>query len=67
MEDVPEEAVIAAAKAIFEHSIFAGDDAQSKARQWLTEASEYREIARVALLAALPHLDRRTGSSERGP
>jgi hypothetical protein len=56
MEDVPEEAVIAAAKAIFEHSILAGQDPHSKARQWLTEADAYRDLARVALTAALPHL-----------
>lgn len=58
MVDLPEEAVVAAAKAIFEHSIMAGRDPSSKARRWLTEAKEYQEIARVALLAALPHLDR---------
>ena len=60
--DLPEEAVVAAAKAIFEHSILAGHDPSFKARQWLTEASEYQEIARVALLAALPHLDRQAGA-----
>jgi hypothetical protein len=48
--------VIAAAQAIFEHSILVGEDPQSKSRQWLTEADAYREIAWVALTAALPHL-----------
>jgi hypothetical protein len=59
MEDLPEEAVRAAAQAIFDHSILAGQSSESKARQWLTEAGDYREIARVALTAALPYLKAR--------
>jgi hypothetical protein len=56
MDDLPEEAVLAAAQAIFEHSIMADQRSGSKARQWLTEVGDYREIARVALVAALPYL-----------
>ena len=56
MGDLPEEAVIAAARAIFEHTMLAGIDPTTKMREWLTEAGDYREIARTALLAALPHL-----------
>ena len=56
MGDLPEEAVIAAARAIFEHTMMAGINPTTKMREWLTEAGDYREIARTALLAALPHL-----------
>lgn len=55
MGQLPEEAVVAAAKAIFEHSIIAGSD-REKVRIWLAEAGDYYEIARVALTAALPFL-----------
>lgn len=61
MENLPEEAVIAAAQAILEHSIIASWDRAAKARLWLADVGDYREIARVALLAALPHLRARTG------
>ena len=57
MGNLPEEAVIAAARAIFEHTLLTGIDPVTKTRVWLTEAGEYREIARAALAAALPHLD----------
>ena len=57
MRNLPEEAVIAAARAIFEHTMLAGIDPATKMREWLTEASDYRDVARVALAAALPHLD----------
>ena len=56
MKNLPEEAVVAAARAIFEQSMLAGIDPVTKMREWLTEASDYRDIARVALAAALPHL-----------
>jgi hypothetical protein len=59
MEDLPEAALIAAATAIFEHSVMAGLDPATRVRRWLTEADDYREIARVALAAALPYLDAR--------
>ena len=62
MEELPEEAVIAAAEAIFEHSMMAGSDPATKARHWLAEAGDYREIARLALTAALPHLVRQNRS-----
>ena len=58
IEELPEEAVIAAAEAIFEHSVMAGWDPATKARHWLAEAGDYREIARMAVTAVLPHLDR---------
>ena len=57
MSNLPEEAVIAAANAIFEHTLLTGIDPATKMRVWLTEAGDYREIARAALTAALPHLD----------
>jgi hypothetical protein len=56
MEELPEEAVLAAAQAIFEHSMLAGERPGSKARQWLDDAGDYQDIARVALMAALPYL-----------
>jgi len=56
MGKLPEEAVIAAARAIFEHTLLTGIDPATKMRVWLTEAGEYREVARAALTAALPHL-----------
>lgn len=56
MTNLPEEAVIAAARAIFEHTMLAGIDPVTKMREWLTEASDYRDVARAALVAAMPHL-----------
>lgn len=53
---VPEAAIRAAAEAIFEKSVVAGWDADQKARCWLEDAEEYRDLARTALEAALPHL-----------
>jgi hypothetical protein len=64
MNDLPEEAVIAAAKAIFEHSLPASWDAEQKSRHWLQDAADYREIARVALEAGLPYLRHRAAHSE---
>lgn len=57
MSHLPEAAVIAAAQAIFNHCSTATCPPGLKARQWLQGAEEYREIARVALTAALPHLN----------
>lgn len=58
MKNVPEEAVIAAADAMYEHSLLSGTDPGGKILQWMSEAHEYRAVARVALTAALPHLQR---------
>lgn len=63
--EISEKAIIAAAEAIFEHSLMAGLDPATKARHWLAEASDYRDIARLALTAALPHLGRRNGSEDK--
>lgn len=57
MRGLPEEAVFAAARAVFEHCIITSWDRETKARHWLSEAAEYREIARIALSAALPLLE----------
>ena len=56
MINLPEEAVIAAARAIFEHTMLVGIDPTTKMREWLTEAADYRDVARAALSAALPYL-----------
>lgn len=66
-KELPEEAVVAAAEAIFEHSMMAGSDPATKARHWLAEAGDYHEIARMALTAALPHLDHQDGSEGKAP
>lgn len=56
MEDLPDEALLAAATALFEHSLIAGWNPEKKARLWLENADQYRELARAALVAALPYL-----------
>jgi hypothetical protein len=55
-EDTSEDAIIAASQAILNHSLLAGWNPAAKAHQWLTEAGDYREVARAALTAALPYL-----------
>ena len=57
MKGLPEEAVFAAARAVFEHCLINSCNRENKARHWLSDASEYREIARVALSAALPLME----------
>lgn len=55
MEDIPEMAVVAATRAVFERCTTASSPAV-KARQWLQGAENYRQIAQAALMAALPYL-----------
>lgn len=56
MNELPDDAVAAAARAIFDHSIIAGSEPGTDARHWLSQADHYRDIARAALMAALPYL-----------
>jgi hypothetical protein len=56
MRNLSEKAVSAAATAMFEHSVIASWDAKTKARRWLDDATQYRGLAQVALVAARPHM-----------
>lgn len=56
MYEISDKALDAAARAIFEHSLLAGGDPKTHGRTWITEADAYRDIARAAIEAALPHL-----------
>jgi hypothetical protein len=54
--DIPEEAVMAAAQALFDRMLVATGDESTRARRWLESAEQYREYARAVLTAALPYL-----------
>lgn len=54
--DVPEEAVIAAAYALFDRALLSTEDESTRRRHWLESAEQYLEYARAALAAALPYL-----------
>ena len=53
---VSEEAVVAAAQALFERTLLPEWDKATTARHWLESAEQYREYARAALIAAMPYL-----------
>ena len=53
---VSEEAVMAAAQALFERTLLPEWDKATTARHWMESAEQYREYARAALIAAMPYL-----------
>jgi hypothetical protein len=57
MLQVPEVAVLAAAHAIFTRNCTVTDCSPAvKAQRWIQCAEHYREMARTALIAALPYI-----------